>query len=188
MSSKVKEPKKPFNLYSLLGRLGFGLVFFGSYALIFQILKGKIVIPDGSIVFKFLSLIRVSHYAPSYLYNFPNSLPLRVFMDYFPVIMISAILTSIVIQLICSIVFVAPKSSILDDPSSVIKHMGVDTPPLNHLKDLLLVCPEPDLRCIKEDVVISGMSVVAPASKAIDIVDAPSKEQLKTASDYDSKK
>jgi hypothetical protein len=52
-------------------------------------------------------------------------------------------------------------------------HRGVDMPPINHLENILLLCPNPDAASLKEDLYLAGTHPEAPPSSASDVEDAP---------------
>jgi hypothetical protein len=52
-------------------------------------------------------------------------------------------------------------------------HRGVDMPAINHLENILFLCPLPDSRTLLEDLYRGGIHPEAPASSATDIEDAP---------------
>lgn len=52
-------------------------------------------------------------------------------------------------------------------------HRGVDMPPINHLENILYLCPAPDSRTLLEDLYRGGIHPEAPSSSATDIEDAP---------------
>lgn len=52
-------------------------------------------------------------------------------------------------------------------------HRGVDMPAINHLENILLLCPDPDSRTLLEDLYRGGIHPAAPPSSATDIEDSP---------------
>jgi hypothetical protein len=52
-------------------------------------------------------------------------------------------------------------------------HRGVDMPPINHLKHIMRVCPNPDAQTLQEDLYRGGVRPEAPASQVSEIVDEP---------------
>jgi hypothetical protein len=52
-------------------------------------------------------------------------------------------------------------------------HRGVDMPAINHLENILFLCPDPDSRTLLEDLYRGGIHPEAPPSSATDIEDAP---------------
>jgi hypothetical protein len=121
---------------------------------------------------------RISRYFPGILRDFGDWPRVAWFMDYLPLCLAAGIVVALFVRLLWMIFVIKPKPSLLDDPYHVVRRLGVNTPPLNHLKDLLLVCPLLDREAVLVDFQQAQIDLYAPASTSINLHDGPSEEQM----------
>ena len=100
---------------------------------------------------------------------------LRWVLNYMAVVFVVLLVAAIFWGFVYALIIVKPKTSISEDPLFRIQHFGVDTPLLNHLPDVALVCPVFDWTPLIDDFILARLDPTAPEAKAVRLTDTPSR-------------
>jgi hypothetical protein len=128
--------------------------------------------PDG-VLAKSLEYCALDRYFASAIIPLPRAGFLAWAVNYGPLALIlGAVFTLIAVH---SYRFLRPAAEkiLLSSIEFDLIHRGVDMPAINHLENILFLCPAPDARTLLEDLYRGGIHPEAPPSSATDIEDAP---------------
>ncbi|MFH1066366.1 MAG: hypothetical protein V1746_00440 [bacterium] len=103
--------------------------------------------------------VAVSSYFPSLLESLKGLSAVYWAADYLPFAFVAASIGAQVVLFIIALFFVEPQQTPLEDPTHVVRLMGVSTPPMDHLSEALAVCPALDAEEIRQTLVSEGVSV-----------------------------
>jgi len=97
-------------------------------------------------------------------------------LAYSPISVVVGSLTSCIVRVLVSFLLVKPAVSLIDDPESRPNLLGVDTPRLCHLDEILYSTPcgeGVDLDIVRELIATGAMIPFAPPTVSVNIADRP---------------
>lgn len=130
---------------------------------------------------KLLCGLKLSSFKPQWMASFLGNRKLYWVMDFAPLVLLAALSVGLVVRLFFAVFFTPPDTSLLYDPLFKLRHDGIPSPALNHLEDLLKVCPQYERNRLMVDFFLAGTTLEAPASRIINMKDEPSKRQIQDA-------
>jgi hypothetical protein len=128
--------------------------------------------PDG-VLAKFLECCALDRYFQNAVFPLGRAGFLAWAVNYGPLALILGALMVLIVVQSYRVLRPAAEKILLSSNEFDLIHRGVDMPAINHLENILFLCPDPDSRTLLEDLYRGGIHPEAPASSATDIEDAP---------------
>lgn len=133
-------------------------------------------IHGNAILWRFYQFVSVGKFVPALAHPSSKATVIAWWISYSVFGFLFALFTSFVFRLFALLLLIPSSPSMVDDPESRPMLLGVDTPELSHLDELLYCAPDNDVgepRYIFEAIANGSMKVLAPASVSVAITDRP---------------
>lgn len=109
-----------------------------------------------------MKAVALSSYMPSLLDSIKGLPVVYWVVDYLFFAIAAASIGTKAVLFIMALFLVEPQHTPLEDPTHVVRLMGVSTPPMDHLNEALDVCPNLDAEEIRQTLVSEGVAVKGP--------------------------